>query len=651
MKKRFMYLLFLIFITSNLFANNRLDIKDVIANSKSITKAGYINAHDVLIDNLISVEYDTTGKYISYDDTYIKILDETGKNDNRILNLRYSKSYGMYDIKLIEIIKPDGHIKTIDIKANMDDQVEPSQASINIYNPNLRKITVQIPDLEIGDILHYYMVYNNKKARIEGEFSDFQFGQYTSPIAHMKYILKAPKSSPLKMFEIIDPVKGHYIKNVVKKDDKIIYTFEVNNAPQIISEPSMPALRRVVMRMLVSTLDDWRYVSRWYYNLTENHMDINREIIDRANELVKDKKTEMDTIEAVFYFVSRNIRYMGVTTETDRPGLEPHDVSYTFSTRTGVCRDKAALIVAMLRSVGVEANVVLIMVGPKLDKDVPMTFFNHAIAGAKLENGKDILMDPTDETSSVLFPAYEANMSYLIASLEGDTLKTSPPVSPDINKVEVKTNIDYKDGKFYCTSDIEFYGINNNAYRGYFLRLNRNRIEEFLKRILKEIAGDISLKSYEISPEDLLSSKENLRIKIEYIINDPIIGEDEYKMFNLPELSKTFGVYNWALGNVNLSKRKYPLKTRYTASVNENINLNYNNRTKKLNVELMPDLLYIDKDGYTFRADYKKIGNRITFSKYAALNKLEYYPDEYDNLKKHLRLVENYNKKYIIIKE
>ncbi len=122
-------------------------------------------------------------------------------------------------------------------------------------------------------------------------------------------------------------------------------------------------------------------------------------------------------------------------------------------------------------------------------------------------------------------------------------------------------------------------------------------------------------------------------------------------MFNLPELSKTFGVYNWALGNVNLSKRKYPLKTQYTASVNENVNINYNNGVKRLNVELMPSLLNIDNAGYTFKADYKKIGNKITFSKYAALNKLEYSPDEYDNLKKYLRLVENYNKKYIIIKE
>ena len=62
---------------------------------------------------------------------------------------------------------------------------------------------------------------------------------------------------------------------------------------------------------------------------------------------------------------------MGITIENESPGWEPHDVKLTFENRHGVCRDKAALLVAMLRLAGIEAYPVLIDVGPKKDAEVP----------------------------------------------------------------------------------------------------------------------------------------------------------------------------------------------------------------------------------------------------------------------------------------
>ena len=64
------------------------------------------------------------------------------------------------------------------------------------------------------------------------------------------------------------------------------------------------------------------------------------------------------------------------------------------------------------------------MAGPKKDEEVPQPFFNHAVVAALDENGEYILMDPTDENTKDIFPAYLQNMSYLVARPEGDTLRT-----------------------------------------------------------------------------------------------------------------------------------------------------------------------------------------------------------------------------------
>ena len=617
---------------------------------ENVDKSKYPNAHEVLLDEMTTTKYDTLGKFTSNDEVFIKVLDEKGLQDNQILKLYYDRSYGRYEIEKVELIKPDGKCVEIKVKPNMKDQVSPGGASMNIYDPNERLITVQIPGVNVGDILHYKVKYIGFNPRLKGQFADFEFGQYKYPYLHMKYVLVAPKTDPLKKFVVLDPVKSHYDTSTVKTDSSIIYTFEVHDVPQIIPEPSMPSITRVAMRMLVSTIDNWKVISIWNYDLVEKHLKTNEDIRKKVDELIAGKKSEMAKIKSIFFFVSRNIRYMGVTTEKDKPGLEPHDVIYTFKTGTGVCRDKAALIVAMLRYAGINVYPVLFSVGPKLDKEVPLDYFNHEIAGVRLKNGKEILIDPTDETGNTLFPQYEANMSYLPCTENGDTLKTSPFIPAKENNMNIKTNVEYKNGKFFCNSTITFYGINDNIFRGYFVRLNKNRREEFVNSVIKRTAVDSRIDTFEILPKNLLGSREHLVIKVKYVINSPTIGDKSVKMFQLPLLGSNIGLFKWDLGDISLRERHYPHKIQFTASISEHVTFR-DDGSNNMKVLYIPKNIDIESDGYTYKANYKTTANTITMDKYSALDKLEYSPKEYKNLKKHLRDEENYNKKYIIVKE
>ncbi len=643
--KRLLTFIMVFSVTVVLYGN-----KTDVNKWQSVTKKKYPNAHEVLLNEFIKTKYDTLGKYKANDDVYLKILDEKGLQENQVLKLQYDRSYGKYDVEKVELIKPDGKHIEINVKLNMKDQVAPGGASMNIYDPNERLITIQIPGINVGDILHYEIKYKEFNPRQKGQFSDFEFGQYKYPYLHMKYVLIAPKTDPLKKFVILDGIKSHYDTSTVKTDSTIIYTFEVHDVPQIIPEPSMPSITRVAMRMLVSTIGSWKVISRWNYNLVQKHLKINEDIRKKVDELTKGKTDEISKIRAIFFYVSRNIRYMGVTTEKNKPGLEPHDVVYTFETGTGVCRDKAALIVAMLRYAGIDANPVLFSVGPKLDKEVPLDYFNHEIAGVRLKNGKEILIDPTDETGNTLFPQYEADMSYLLCTKEGDTLKTSPFIPAKVNNINVKTDVVYKSNKFYCNSTITFYGINDNIFRGYFARLNRNRLEEFINSIVKKVATDSKVDTFEVLPKNLLGSREHLRIKIQYVVNDPTVGDKNIRMFQLPFIGSKIGIFKWALGDISLRERHYPFKAHFTSSLSENVTFKDMN-TGKLKVLYMPSKITIDKDGYTYKSLSDINGNTINVKKYYAIDKLEYSPKEYKRLKKYLKEGENNNKKYIIIKE
>src|SRR5437016_1025113 len=231
-----------------------------------------------------------------------------------------------------------------------------------------------------------------------------------------------------------------------------------------------------------------------------------------VDELTASGQTDMAKIKTVFFHVAQKIRYMGLTPEKDRPGFEPHDVKLTFNNKYGVCRDKAALLVAMLKAAGFNAYPVLVNVGTKRDQDVPEPGFNHAIVGVELKKGEHILMDPTAENTKDLLPSYECDQSYLVCRPDGDTLRTSPIVPPEQNMMRVKTMGTLSAaGRLEARCELSFAGINDNEYREMFSRMKPDDKRRFFERNLKRTVPGARLISVKIFPEDVRDMATGLR--------------------------------------------------------------------------------------------------------------------------------------------
>ncbi len=181
-------------------------------------------------------------------------------------------------------------------------------------------------------------------------------GEGPSFYRHLVYEVYAPLDKPLKEAVVRDEVPGTVKYTTYPGDDgTLVHRWEVTNVPRMFDEPSMPPYENVLQRVLVSTTPDWSDVSKWYWTLSKPHLDaVTPEMKKTVADLTAGSKTDLDKAKALFYYVSQKIRYMGLTPEKDRPGFEPHDVSMTFGKQYGVCRDKAALLVSMLRTAGTE---------------------------------------------------------------------------------------------------------------------------------------------------------------------------------------------------------------------------------------------------------------------------------------------------------
>ena len=295
------------------------------------------------------------------------------------------------------------------------------------------------------------MVHSVERETIErpiipGEFAEENVFEGTGFIRHITYEVHAPADRPLKRIALRDEIPGTVTASInPATNNTIVYRWEVNNVPRMFDEPSMPPYEDGVATALCqhpAGLGGRLEMVLELEPAASGRDHAGNESRQCSESDRRTQPTDMDKVKALFYFVSNKIRYMGITPEKDRPGFEPHDVCITFDKKYGVCRDKAALLVSMLRLAGLNAYPVLVSVGTHKDAEVPDPFFNHAIVGVELEKGQIMLMDPTDENTRELLPAYDRNQSYLVCRPEGDNIRFSPIQPPEENMMRIKTTGD-----------------------------------------------------------------------------------------------------------------------------------------------------------------------------------------------------------------
>jgi transglutaminase-like putative cysteine protease len=628
-----------VFAEQNEFPNGLLDLSKTIEAAREVTTERHPNADQVLVDDHILARYEKDGTSVEWDDTFVKVLTEKGRRENSSLSFNFTLPYETRKLLLLQVIKPDGRVLPVDVEAQIRVMIDPSQMGSNIYNPNSKVLQAGVPGLEIGDMVRYVSFAETTKARVPSTWSDYQIFEYTSPIRRYTYEVHAPKELPLRSIVMKDEVENTVTHTKTETKDRIIYKWEARDVPQIFTEPNMPAFYTVVHRLLVSTIPDWKDISKWYWSVSEPRYATDQAIRDKVRELVGATTDPMEKINVLFRWVSQEIRYMGITVEAEAPGYEPHDVTLTFHNRHGVCRDKAALLVVMLREAGLKAYPVIIHNGPKKDEEVPQPYFNHAVVAVQLVEDEYVLMDPTDENTKELFPAYLCNQSYLVARPDGDRLRVSPIVPASENMMLIETTARLAaNGKLSGESLLSFHGINDNAYRGHFSGIKPEERRKFFDGVIKRVVAGGRLTELKISPENLQDTTAPLSVMLRFEADDVLVSGSEAVMLPLPSMGADVGIVNFILGRLGLEKRKYPLQTDIACGVEEKLTLTVDPGVGELIT--LPSHPVIDTPTLGWRRDVGMEGRVIKSQGEFLLKGVEFSPQEYLELKSALKDLE-----------
>lgn len=405
----------------------------VLAAIHAVKPAAYPSANTVTVRYDESIAFQADGTYTDHHHEVTLVLTPEGRNDAASHPIVYVTGHDHVTDLVARVIKADGTVVPVP-SSGIQDTVQGGAPGMNIYDPDARQISVAFSGLAPGDATEITYTDVVEKPYRPNYFDDQIYFMDFSPVLAQHYEISGPTSMPLTIRNYHTD-RGAPAKFVKTTDgDRTVYTWTVENEPQLIPEPMMdyvveePAVR-------VSTDPSWASMSRWIYAIDLPKMAVTPAIQAQVAKLVADAKTRDEKVKALYDFVSTDVRYRGGSYVMT--GFDPRPAEDTLKSRWGVCRDVATLLVTMLRAADIPAYPVVTNAGQPVYSDIAQIGMNHEIVAIEHADRQGAArwqyLDPTAKNSKEYLPAEEAEQQVLVATPKGEDLGLTPALPPSAN--------------------------------------------------------------------------------------------------------------------------------------------------------------------------------------------------------------------------
>ncbi|MBE0644476.1 MAG: DUF3857 and transglutaminase domain-containing protein [Bacteroidetes bacterium] len=314
------------------------------------------------------------------------------------------------------------------------------------------------------------------------------------------------------------PEDLHPTHGMFTRAGKVTYCWYKRDIEPFKGEPDMVSPSDVATKLLVSTSPDWYAKSTWFHGVNENFgsFKVTPEVQEMTDGLLRGVTDELEKISILNHWVAEEIRYSGISMG-EGEGYTLHTGAMTFSDRCGVCKDKAGMLVTMLRAAGFESYPAMTMAGSRIER-IPADQFNHSVTVVKRANGHWMLLDPTwIPGAREMWSSAEQQQEFLMG-IPGGADVMSTPLSPAENHyMRMKNTATLAaDGTLEGVVEIEAEGQSDGLMRRAFTRSYKSSWEDTYSGMLTRAYPLAQVTSQVIpDPNDLTAP---YHVRIEYRI-------------------------------------------------------------------------------------------------------------------------------------
>jgi transglutaminase-like putative cysteine protease/tetratricopeptide (TPR) repeat protein len=424
----------------------------------------YAAGTDVLvIDDEESYVFDGQGKSVLTRYMLYKVLTQRGAEGWDGVSNPWEPWHEERPVVRARVITPDYAIHTLDQKTITD---APAKEDEDQVYSDRRVLRAPLPAIAVGSLVEEEAIVTENKALFgSGTVARSYFGR-SVPVHFTRLTLDSPASLPIRYeLQLLTDLKPERSE----VDGRVRLVFE-QGLIEPRDEPVTQAPSDVALypNVVFSTADSWQKIAAEYGKIVDTQV-ASSDVKPLVQKLIAGKESRESKASAVLQYLDREVRYTGV--EFGDAAITPRTPAETLKRKYGDCKDKAALLVAMLRAAGIPSYVALLNAGARQDvsAEIPgMGLFDHAIVF--VPGSPELWIDATDERARLgQLPSADQGRFALIARGETSSVVRIPETSSSENLLVEKREFHLaENGPARIVEISEPHGSLESPYRSYF---------------------------------------------------------------------------------------------------------------------------------------------------------------------------------------
>lgn len=330
----------------------------------------------------------------------IRVQSDSGVQQLGELVFGYNSGNEQMEVRTVRVHKPGGTV--VNAPADSIKEMTASVARDAPMYTDYKEKHISVPSLQAGDTLEYEIVTRTQSSLAPGEFWFAYNFLEDSIVLDERLEIDVPQGRRITVrspdFSLTNGREDHPLRakrgsvndtgldqgpfSKSEENGRTFYRWRrANLAHSSPNEDSKKKAARAGAKRAdieLTTFESWEKVAQWYAKLENGRVDPTPEIRAKTLALIQGQVPELDKIEVLYEYVSKNIRYVSLSFGLGR--YQPHSAAEVFANQYGDCKDKHTLLAAMLAAANIPSDSVLIPFSRKLDTSAPSpSQFDHVI--------------------------------------------------------------------------------------------------------------------------------------------------------------------------------------------------------------------------------------------------------------------------------
>ena len=512
-------------------------------------------------------------------------------------------------VENIKVLNPDN--KDVTIQKQCGDYSDE-----NIFHNDTKLCVIKFPLAEKGKSFNYSFNENYHDVKY---LTSFYF-QQRLPVVERIVQFNIPSWLELDLREF--NFDGYEVqKTSVKEGDITKVTFSISNTQAYKSESHAPNHALSYPHIICVTkafteagkrnvlFENVKDLYGWYSSVCSEIGNKPDDVKAKVAELIANKKTDIEKIESIFYWVQDNIRYIAF--ENGIMGFKPDAAQNVLKNKYGDCKGKANLLKTMLTIAGFDARLTWIGTSDlPYDYTLPsLVVDNHMICTVIL-NGKKYFLDGTEEYIALSDYAQRIQgKQVLIEDGKNHILDKVPEFAADRNKVTVTNKISIANNQLTGNSVTEYNGESKISVQSAYAAIKNDKKAESLADFARSNNSNIEVS--DISNSDFKDRQKPLQLKYNFKANNQVTKTGN-ELYVVMDWEKEFSGMEMKPDRKNDYEfdQKYYMNTQTELTIPDGYKIDY-----------LPASFKKSTANWSFEGSYVNKGKTIVYSKNIIINK------------------------------